>query len=287
MIYVSTACHGSRDVADVILQLMGKGIRHIELSGGGGSPRNWGDLLLDLKRKEDLEFLCHNYFPPPENDFVINLASLDDEIYARSIEHVKRSLRLSQELGAAKFGVHAGFYFDPPVKEMGKKMTIRGIADKNLARRRFVDAVLQITDECKDVQLYIENNVLTSANFETFNRENPFMLCTSAEFQELRRELEFMLLLDVGHLKVTSRTLGLDFVNELRLLFGSTDYIHLSDNDGLVDQNRAVRENSFLWTVLEDFSLRDKTVTLEIRENIELVCECLALLESKHGAWPL
>ena len=37
--------------------------------------------------------LIHNYFPPPENPFVINLASDKKQILNQSIEHCKNNLQ--------------------------------------------------------------------------------------------------------------------------------------------------------------------------------------------------
>jgi sugar phosphate isomerase/epimerase len=65
--------------------------------------------LLELKAKYNLTYRCHNYFPPPPKSFVLNLASLDDDIFQMSMDHAKKALELSESLGADKYGLHAGF----------------------------------------------------------------------------------------------------------------------------------------------------------------------------------
>lgn len=81
MIYVSSTCVRQHNIADVIRRLAGAGIRNIELSGGtdyyDGIEREIGQ----LQREYNLRYACHAYFPPPEEPFVVNLASCNDRIY--------------------------------------------------------------------------------------------------------------------------------------------------------------------------------------------------------------
>lgn len=76
-------------------------------------------------------------------------------------------------------------------------------------------------------------------------------------------------LLDVAHLKVSCNTLGLDFETELRIFEKITDYIHISDNNGLADTNSVLKESSELYKQLSQFDFSNKTITLEIYDGIE------------------
>ena len=67
----------------------------------------------------------HNYFPPPEIDFVINIASLNTEIYEKSINQCIKAINLSKKLGASAYSIHAGFLIDPGVKEIGLGKTLK------------------------------------------------------------------------------------------------------------------------------------------------------------------
>jgi len=46
-----------------------------------------------------LNYLIHNYFPPPSKPFVLNLASLDDKLYKQSIDLCINAIKLSKNLG--------------------------------------------------------------------------------------------------------------------------------------------------------------------------------------------
>ena len=104
------------------------------------------------------------------------------------------------------------------------------------------------------------------------------MLLNAQDILDLKRAIDFNLLLDVGHLKVSCVSLGLNLEKELAALMPMTDYIHISDNDGTADQNRRLSRDSDLWRALECFNLKDKTITLEVYEGLDAVKESYDLL---------
>jgi sugar phosphate isomerase/epimerase len=277
MIYVSTACVKGQGLNDSLRLLNDHGFKHVECSGGNRFEESYRDILLTAKSRWGMDFLCHNYFPVPKSGFVLNLASRDDFIYQRSIEHLKTALDLSRDLNAGKFGCHAGFFLDMATHELGVDIGTRPLADVVAAERRFIDAFMQLQGYAGPVKLYIENNVLSWENRGRLGNK-PFMLLDSGDVTDLRSRMDFNLLLDVGHLKVTCVSLGLDFDKELSALLELTDYIHISDNDGRADQNRRLTRQSDLYKALKGFNLEEKTITLEVYEGLDAVRESFDLL---------
>ena len=53
------------------------------------------------------------------------------------------------------------------------------------------------------------------------------------------------ILTDIGHLKVSSKTLNFKFLDELDKFLTYSDYLHISDNDSFSDQGLSVNMN--LW----------------------------------------
>ena len=49
-------------------------------------------------KQYNFEYLVHNYFPIPKHSFVLNIASLDDEIRKMSINHIKKAINQSDFL---------------------------------------------------------------------------------------------------------------------------------------------------------------------------------------------
>ena len=73
------------------------GFTNIELSGGTEYYDNFENDLINLKKEFDLNYLIHNYFPPPLEHFVLNLASTDKDIYEKSLSHYKRAIQFLAE----------------------------------------------------------------------------------------------------------------------------------------------------------------------------------------------
>jgi sugar phosphate isomerase/epimerase len=270
MIYISSRCINTETIRESVKTLAKAGFKNIELSGGTNYSPNYKRDLLRLQDKYELNYQVHNYFPPPTKPFVLNLASLDDDVREQSIQLCKKAIRLSKILSGKRYGVHAGFLIDIKLQEIGKKIDHRQKSKKNNALKKFANSWKQIGDEADgELSLYIENNVFSSTNAKTYFGSNPFLLTNYEGYKELKEYLDFNLLLDVAHLKVSANTLSLDFEDELGKLFKQTDYIHLSDNDGLHDQNRGLNYSNNQLEILSKLSFKDKTCTLETYTNMK------------------
>lgn len=268
MIYVSSSCIRHKKIKDSVQELAENGFKNIELSGGTQYYMDIESDLLKLKDKYNLNYRCHNYFPPPKDAFVLNLASLNNEIFEKTFNHLLRSLELSKKLDAKKFGFHAGFFIDVSLNEIGKKIAKKTIFDNQKATDRFCSGYNELKKSAGPVNLYIENNVFSSSNFKTYEGDNLFMMTTYNEYLELKKKIDFNLLLDVAHLKVSANSLRLNFEDEFVAMINQSDYIHVSDNDGLHDLNNTLEKNSCLANSLKKQNLISKDLTLEIYGNI-------------------
>ncbi len=110
MVFVSTGGFRDKTAADVVRDLYSVGVKNIELSGGMYAA-NYLEDLLSMPR--DISLQVHNYFPPPSEPFIFNLASQNQYISELSIAHVKKSMRLAVALGRPIYSFHAGFRLDP------------------------------------------------------------------------------------------------------------------------------------------------------------------------------
>lgn len=238
-IYASSGAFLSRELAPLLDEAAAAGVTRVELSSGVA----WGAGNLEVVRRNRhrFRFLVHNYFPPPERPFVLNLASSDPEIRRRSLDHCRGAMDLAHELESDLFTVHAGFAIEPKVAELGRP--IAGEAgDVEVAYGIFRDTVGELVTygEGRGVRLGIENNVV--APFNLRHGKNAFLLmATAEEIVRLAKDIpspRLGFLIDSGHLNVSARTLGFDrgaFLEAVRpRLLGW----HLSDNDGTADSNR-------------------------------------------------
>jgi sugar phosphate isomerase/epimerase len=246
------------------------------LTGGTNYYSGYEDDISELREQYGLNYLVHNYFPPPEQPFMLNLASTDDLTYENSIQHCRKAIDLCKRLSCDKYGVHAGFLMDFSAAEAGKKIDYRELSNRGEALQRFFNAWNSLLEYAADnVKLYIENNVLSLTNANTYKNENPFLLTDYSTYIELNEHINFNLLLDLAHLKVSTNSLGLDFQEEAIKMMALTDYIHISENDGLHDLNFGLSEDNAILKVLNNFDLNEKTMTLEVYDGIPSVLKSI------------
>jgi sugar phosphate isomerase/epimerase len=280
MIYVSSSCVKHKKIKDSVQELANAGFKNIELSGGTEYYDGFEDDLLNLKDKYNLKYICHNYFPPPKEHFVVNLASLNDEIYSKTLTHLTNSILLSQKLGSSVFGFHAGSFIDVNVREIGKKISKSDTYDSFAAVQRFIKGFKELSQIDENIKLYIENNVFSYTNYQTFEGNQFFMLCTFEDYMDLKKQIDFGLLLDIAHIKVSSNVLGISFEQQLKDMLSVSDYIHISENDSLHDINLGFDGDSQIINILKNTNnLKDKIFTLEIYEDIDTIIKSYKTLQ--------
>lgn len=273
MIYVSCLKIKDKNVSQAVEILAKNGIQNIELSGGFSYYEGlYNDLFL-LKERYNLNFLVHNYFPPPKEPFVLNLASLDEEIFSTSLNHYKKSINLALELGCSKYSLHAGFLLNPKVNELGNVFVQNHLFDRVETINKFILGLNILKDLFADkIDVYIENNVISYDNYIQFGK-NPCLLTCFDDYLEMKNLIDFNLLLDLGHLMVSSNTLGLDFENEFKKFINLTDYLHISHNNLISDQHVLPKKNTFVYNYLKANRIGNKIITLEVQDDIDNIVD--------------
>lgn len=285
MIYVSSACLKKEKIDEVLKEYVDAGIINIELSGGTTYYANLIPDLIKFKQEHKVEYACHAYFPPPERDFVVNLAACNDLIYEQSIEHYKKCIELLPQIGCNVLSVHAGFLTEISTNEIGKKLTYKIIYDRDEAIEKFCNAIIYLKKLCKEkgISLYVENNVLSEDNYCTSKGHNYLLMTDYASICEIRKKVEFDLLLDLGHLYVSANTLKLNFEEQVRQLGEVAKWIHVSENNGIRDEHKPLVEGSNICKELQQID-KKINITLETKGNIHQILNSVYLVENiiKH-----
>lgn len=281
MIYASTGGFSHVPAWSTAHTFIENNITNIELSGGSFCPEQ----ITELKKLASLaSFQPHNYFPPPLQPFVLNLASLDDQIYDMSFKHLINSIRICSELGSKYFSFHAGFLVDPKPSELGKKIQKRPLQDRHHSLSIFIERLHDLSKiaSLHGVHLLLENNVLSSTVFSEFSC-NPLLMVDEKETIYIADSLpsNTSLLIDVAHLKVSATTLQFDRKNFLESLSPFIKAYHLSDNDGLSDSNSPFAEDSWFWPFikknLDYYSVEVYTADLNLlSKQLSLVSELIS-----------
>ncbi len=282
MIYVSSACVKEQKIVNVLRKYTQEGIRNIELSGG---TSYYPEIEKDLVRYgsvEKINYVCHSYFPPPRQDFVVNLAACNDQIYECSIEHYKNCIEMLRRIKCKILSIHAGFFVEITPKEIGRELSTDIIYDKAEAVERFCYAYEMLHRLCRenDINLYLENNVLNQENYERFGNKNLLMLTDYKTFRELREQLEFDLLLDLGHLSVSANTLQKNYEEQCKSFAPFVKWLHLSENNGVLDEHKPLRQGSRIMRAYRSFFDKSLPVTLETNGSMEEILNSIALVEA-------
>lgn len=252
MIYVSTGGLSQLSLLEAVELLLKNGFKNLELSGCRWSS----DDISSIERLKSKEYVFqpHNYFPTQEKPFVLNLASLNEKVREESLRHCKKAILLSSKLGQKFFSVHAGFLIDPQVSELGKIIKKRVINNRAEGIEMFIENINHLVSYAEQfkIRILIENNVLNKENGEEFE-ENPLLMVEPKECEQIMNQFsnKVGMLLDVAHLKVSSNTLNFPIEQVFSVCNQYIEGYHLSDNNGLVDENKSFDEKSWFWQYLK------------------------------------
>lgn len=265
---------------DALRELRAAGVADVELSGGvhqvGLRPALAGTETAAGRLQ------VHNYFPPPPEPFVFNLCDPDADGRERSVQFACDAVELGASLGSSVYSFHAGFLGTPAVSDLGRIWGVTNKLGLDEGTELFARSVERVNSFARErgVRLLVENNVLTVGTAAS-NGEDVLLMTTP---EGIRATLACLppdvgLLMDVAHFAVSARTLGFDSSSALRDLSPLIGGYHLSDNDGLVDSNDPVREDSWFWDALDPAV---PYVTLEIHPGkVGSYAEQVALTERK------
>jgi len=280
MIYLSTGGFSDKTFLETSQLFDNKTIKAFELSAGRYTETLNADL--DVVSK-NFSIALHNYFPVPKEPFVFNLASFDDEILKKSLEHAKKAIKLTAQYGGDFYSFHAGYLLDPEVLELGKVIAKQKLNDRNEGLQHFINNVNELALFAAEykVQLLIENNVVSNKNFESFGC-NPLLMTEPEETRIIFDKVSdnVKLLIDVAHLKVSAQTLDFDPIQYLYDFRDETAAYHISDNNGLEDSNEPFKIDS--WFVkhirkdLKYYSLEIYVSNIDVLEaQYELLSDVL------------
>ncbi len=280
-VYVSTGAFQTKDI-NAILEIADRyDIRYLELAPG----LNYNEDIINiiLAASGLFHFLIHNYFPTPEEPFALNLASTDKNIIDKSLNMVLNNIDLTAGLGASHYSLHCGFCFDTDGSALGsEKQTELKMNPYTEAKEIFVRNIKYICEyaERKDIRIAIENNVL--AGFAK-DKENYLLGVTDTDIKEILSAVDkknLGVLFDLAHAKVSCQSLGRDLSKMAEELSNSIIEIHISENDGVTDQNLMLNRDS--ETVSYIRGCRHVPVTLEVYDiTPEQIKEQIALVEEQ------
>jgi len=246
VLYFSTGSFKDAPATKTAEIIHDSGAGAVELSAGKHDP-NFLTEIEKLKRM-GLKLKLHNYYPVPRDSFVMNLASPIEEVRLKSISLATSALEISSRYEMGHYAVHAGMRVDPKPSELGAKFEAREILDETISMKLFVDSINSLNEIARKlgVELLVENHVSNRQNLEVYG-ENVFLLSSVDQILNFYNVYgaETRLLLDVGHLNVSSNALDFNKVIALEALYDHIGGYHLHENDGVSDQHNPFGESAW------------------------------------------
>lgn len=239
--------------------------------------------LRDKFKASAIDRLPHNYFPPPADPFVLNLASQNEDILRLSRDHCKQGIELASICRLKYYSAHAGFCLDPSPDSLGKKLIQPDEINRDSYWDTFIESCKYLSDEAakNDVIFLFENNVLMESNLRA-DGINPLLCVDSEEILKVFEEVNHAslgFLLDTAHLKVSAASMRFDKKCAVESLKDRIAYIHHSDNDGTRDTNEPLTNEYWFLNYLSQFSHLPHVVEVK-NQTVDDLKKQISLLSS-------
>jgi len=268
-IYISSLAFNNKS-PDQIVEISKENNWPIEFTSNLKFSKNLKSFYKNMQIKRS----PHNYFPPAKKPFVLNLASKNNIILKKSINHCINGLKLAKFSNSPFFAAHAGFCIDPHFSELGKKIDIKEDFDREFNKNIFIKSISEILKIANNlnIKFLIENNVIPTWNMK--NGKNPLLCCDSSEIIWLVNSInssKFGILLDTAHLKVSCKTLNKNIEDEFKKIRPFVKAIHHSDNDGKTDNNMPITKNYWFLKYLKYFKNIVHVIEVKNLNNLEII----------------
>ncbi len=251
-IYISTSCvAGDRSLSTVLDKLAKLSVRNVELSGP--HPYVPHDLLASELlgyKKTGMSFIVHNYFPQPETDFVLNIASFDENVIENSRNLINNALDLAREIGALFYGCHAGYLADAEAKTGYFQFNVTSVQSPKASLNQTAGTVNGILKN-RGGNLP-SGGMLLENLFPAGPQKNFSLACTPGEIKSLFGAFNHPtpgLLLDLSHLELTCQLYGLSPEAALQEVIDTMGdlirCVHLSGNDGRTDSHAPLEPDAW------------------------------------------
>jgi sugar phosphate isomerase/epimerase len=231
--------------------------------------------------------LVHNYFPIPREPFVLNLASADESIFRKSVQHVQDAIDFCEETGALLYTFHPGFLTDPKGANINNANYDFQWDDSSAIGKEYEKAysiMLRGIEYC--VNYAAKKKIRVAIETEgSFKRKQHLLMQRPEEYERLFTKFSVADLgvnLNIGHLKLASEAFGFSPAAFSSLVADYIVAMELSHNDGLEDQHLPLVEEAWYWPIILDPRVMNAFKILEYRNvNVEAMVASIGLYKTK------
>lgn len=216
--------------------------------------------------------LTHNYFPIPKRDFVVNIASRNEQIRECSINHAKMAIDFSHDVGAEIYTIHPGFITDPTGKKRSKynyDFEFSWDDERHNAHKITTEIMYKSLDDL--VEYAHKRSVKLAIETEgSMHHHNQLIMQTPEEYESLFALFspnDLGINLNIGHLNLAAKFFKFDAFEFALLIQNSVVAMELSHNFGINDDHLPLQKQSWYWPLIFNESFRGLPRILEFRNS--------------------
>ena len=253
-VYLSTTFASKNTPVTGVLELLReRGVTAVEL----GSIHCWESDLTSRLKRFNMDYIVHNYFPPPEEKFVVNIASRNRDIRKCSIEHAKSSISFCAEIGARMYTCHPGFITDPDGESTRSENYDFRFQAQSGNNSDYEESFKLFLDGTKTLSEHARTEGVTLAVESQGSRQQygHLLLQRPGEFtlffKHFNKE-DVGLNVNLGHLNLASRVYEFvpsEFISQFS---HNIVALEISHNDGYKDDHAALKSDGWYWPVITD-----------------------------------
>lgn len=290
-LFISSTCYKEHDLSKLLKVFNRNNIKNIELSGNlKHLSKKKINILIKRYKKKKFNFIFHNYFPALKNNFVLNFISKKKNISKLSLNLISNALKLSKKNNFI-YGFHPGYLRDSIAQDGYFNFFNETRMSRKTGHEKFIGNFLTLLKKNKENFIAIENL------FPNPDRSNDSLMCNYPEIDKIfssskLKKYKFGLILDLGHLQISSNLLKFDknaCLNRIISKYGHRIYqVHISENNCISDSHSRIKKNSWQLKMLKKFkntgsdlggtkfTLETRDLTLsQIKNDINLISKYL------------
>ena len=281
-IYVSTTfAKDNSKLSDVIKLCIDNDITHLELGSNHCYEKDYNYL-----NDYNIRYLVHNYFPIPEKSFVVNIASLDEDVRKKSLDHIYNALNLCETINSNLYTFHPVFLTDPKGSNINSDNYDFQWEEKKLDNSNYQKALDLMYKSLEKIIPYAQNKKINIAieSEGSLTKNQHLLMQKPSEFEffiKKYKKSEIGINLNIGHLNLASKAFGFSRKSFVELIKNNIYAIELSHNNGYEDDHMPLENNNWYWEIIKDLAFKEVYKILEfrntsinnIKENIKMIQE--------------
>lgn len=200
------------------------------------------------------EIITHNFFPPDREDenFVINIASNNDQVRRKSLEIVKKNINFALEVNSKYYTIHPGYLSDG--KEHSSYLNYDFIFKKQ-NKTHYNIAFDNLKKSLEEIFLYLDGKKikLLLETEGSINNKDYLILQEPREYENLLNSFgkNIGFNFNIAHSYLAAKCFDFSLIDLIKLINKQIYLIELSHNDCSGDQHLPLTKDSYIFDYIK------------------------------------